>query len=33
MPYQQALDLLFYHIAGLSDAEIDGLESRLAAML
>jgi type I restriction-modification system DNA methylase subunit len=32
-PYQDLIDRLFYLMAGLSDTEIVGLESRLAAML
>ncbi len=32
-PYQNLIDTLFYRMAGLSDAETAGLESRLAQML
>ena len=32
-PYQDLIDQLFYRMAGLSDEEVAGLESRLARML
>ena len=32
-PYQELIDNLFYRMAGLSDAEVSGLEARLKRML
>jgi len=32
-PYQDLIDALFYRMAGLNNAEVAGLEARLARML